>query len=64
MGNIEFRVGSEPMSLAFCTSVLTITPPRFPDVTTLSTHTYLCDSLPERSVQTTSLVIYTEHQAR
>ena len=34
--------GIKPISLAFQTSVLTITPPRFPDVTTLPMRTWLC----------------------
>ena len=56
MGTISPKVGIEPTSLAFRYSVLTITLPRLPDVTTLPTPIYLRGSLPERSVQTT---IYT-----
>ena len=41
MGNIVHT------SLAFCTSVLSITPPRLPDVLTLLTLAYLCGPLPE-----------------
>ena len=37
MENIAPRVGIEPTSLAFWVSVLTITPPRLTDVTTLQT---------------------------
>ena len=33
MGNIVGRVGIEPTSLALTTDVLTITPPRLPDIT-------------------------------
>ena len=32
--NIALRAGIEPISLAFWANVLTITPSRFPDVTT------------------------------
>ena len=42
MGNIAYRVKIESTSLAFQVIVLTITPPRLPDVTTLSTPTSLC----------------------
>ena len=58
MGNIVPRVGIEPTSLAFRTSVLNITSPRLPDVTTLPMPTCLpvyLPSLPERSVQTTTI---------
>ena len=51
------RAGIEPTTLAFQASMLTITPPRFPDVTTVPTPTCLCSLLPERSVQTTSTTI-------
>ena len=37
MGTIAPRAGVEPKSLAFQVSVLTITPPMFPDVTTIPT---------------------------
>ena len=56
MGNIVLRVGIELTSLAFQASVLTITPPRLCDVTTLPTPTCLCGSLPERSLQTDTLL--------
>ena len=55
-GNIVPTAGIEPTSLAFYASVLTITPPSLADVNTLQTHTCLCGSMPDRSVQTTSLV--------
>ena len=42
MGNIVPTAGIEPTSLAFRASVLTITPHRIPDVTTIPTPTYLC----------------------
>ena len=45
-------VGIEPTALAFRTSVLTITPPRIPDVTNLPMPTCVCGSLPEKSVST------------
>ena len=48
MGNIVPRAGIESTSLAFQTSVLTITPPRLPDVITIPTNTCLNGSLPER----------------
>ena len=41
MGNIVPRVKIEPISLAFWVSMLTITPPSLPDVTTLPTPTCL-----------------------
>ena len=53
MGNFAPRAGFEPNPLAFQSIVLTITAHRFPDVITISTRTRLCNSLPERSVQTT-----------
>ena len=40
MGNGVPRVGIEAMSLTFQVSVLSITPPRLPDVT-IPTHAYL-----------------------
>ena len=60
MGAIEMensmpRAGSQPTSLAFWASVLTITSPRHPDVSTACKPTCLCSFLPERSVQTTTL---------
>ena len=48
MGNIEPKVAIESTSLAFQASVLTITSPGLPDVTSLPTPTCLCCSLPER----------------
>ena len=51
MGIIVPRVGIEPTTFAFRASVLTIRPRRSPDVITLSTPTYLCGSVPKRSVQ-------------
>ena len=56
MRNIVPRVGIEPTSLAFQANLLTISPPRIPDVTTLPVATCLCSCLPERSVQITTLV--------
>ena len=56
IGTSAHRAGIEPMSLAFQASVLSITQPRLPDVTTVPTPTCICGSLPERSVQTTTLV--------
>ena len=53
MGNIAFRVGIEPTSLAFSANMLTITPPSLPDVRTLS---YPYSSLPESSVETTPFI--------
>ena len=50
IGNIVPRVGIKHTSVAFQVRVLTITPPRFPYVTTVPTPTCLCSSLPERSV--------------
>ena len=49
-GNIVLKARIKPRFLVFRDSVLTITPPRFPDVTTLRTPPCLCSSLPERSV--------------
>ena len=49
MGNIVPRAG--------IASMLTITPSRLPDVTTVATTTCLCGSLPESSVQTTTIAI-------
>ena len=56
VGNIVPRVGIEPTSLAFQANVLIITPHRLPDVITIPMPTCLCSSLPQRSVQTTTLV--------
>ena len=52
MGNIQPRVGTEPTSLAFHTNVLTITPPKLPDVTILPTPTCVWGSLLEKLVKT------------
>ena len=52
MGNIMPRVEIEPTSLEFWAGALTITPAGLSDVTTLFTHTGLCGSLSEKSVQT------------
>ena len=46
MGNIARRTGIEATSRAFQAIMLTITPPRFPDVTTVPLPTCLCGSLP------------------
>ena len=56
MGNIAYKAGTEPTSLAFQANVLTVPPPRLPDVTTLSTPTCLGSSLLERSVHSTTYV--------
>ena len=55
MGNIVHRVGIEHTYIAFQASMLTITPHRLSDITMLPVPTCLCGSLPERSVQTTTL---------
>ena len=55
MLNIMPRAGVDPTSLALWASVITITPCRFPDVTTIPTPTSPCSSLPQRSVQPTTL---------
>ena len=57
MGNIVSRAGIEPTSFAFWASVLTISPSRLPDVTTLPIPTCLGGTLPEMSVQTTTIVL-------
>ena len=54
MGNNVRRIGIEPTSFALYASSLSITPSRLPDITTLSTPSCLCGSLPESSVQTIS----------
>ena len=56
MGNKAPRVGIGHASLVFQTSVLTIILPRLPDVITIPTPTCPCSSLPETSVETTTLV--------
>ena len=58
IGNIMPGVGIQPTSLVLRDSVLSITPPRLPDVTTVPTPSCLCSSLPERSGQTTTLFTY------
>ena len=58
MGNIAPRAGIEPTSLAFLASELTITPPRLPDVTTLHMSACSRGTLPERSVQTTTVSMH------
>ena len=55
IGNTAPRVGIEPTSLAFWASVLTITPRRLPDITTIPAPPCLCSSVPQRSVQTTTV---------
>ena len=51
MGNIAPRAVVEPTSLALGANMLTITPPRLPDIILLPMLIYLCSFLPERSVQ-------------
>ena len=51
MRNNALRAIFKPRAFDFWASVLTITPPRLPDVITISTLTCLSD--PERSVKTT-----------
>ena len=58
MGNIVPKTGIDATPLAFQDIVLTITPSRLPDVTTLPTPTCLCCSLLEMSVLTTPLCCY------
>ena len=55
MGTIA-PIEANEQSLRFRASVLTITPPKHPDATTLSTPACLCGCLSERSVQTGKLV--------
>ena len=56
MRNIAPRGGIEPLSLVLRTSVITIIPLRLSDVTTPYPRLPIYyDSLPERSVQTTTL---------
>ena len=50
MGKIAPKDGIEPTSLAFWSSVLTITSPRLPDVVILPTATCIYDVLPKRAV--------------
>ena len=56
MVNTVPRRGLEPTSLTFRASVLPLPQVGFPDVITITTPTCLYSSLPERSVQTTTLV--------
>ena len=62
MGNMP-RIEIESTCLVFWVSVLTITPPRLHDVTTLSTPICLYGTFSERSVQTNTTVIPLELQA-
>ena len=50
MGNIVHRLGIEPTSLSVRASVLSVTPRRLSDVTTIPTPSWLCGL--KRSVQT------------
>ena len=50
MGNIALRVGIKPEFLAFWDSVLTISPPKLPDIITQPTATCLSGSLPKRTM--------------
>ena len=56
MGNIVPRVGLKHISLAFRASVLPLHHIGFPDVTFIPTPTCLYKSLPQRPVQSTTLV--------
>ena len=56
MRNIALRVRVKPTSHAFRATIWTLTPPKIPDVTILPPSTCLCSSLPERSVQTTTVL--------
>ena len=56
MENIVPRAGIEPISQAFRASVLPMHHVGFPDVNTIPMPTCLCSSLPQRSVQTTTLI--------
>ena len=53
MGNGAPKEGFELTPLAFWASVLTITPHRLPDITTIPTPICLCGSQPKRSAYTT-----------
>ena len=55
MGNIVPRAGTKPTSLAFQPSVLALHHGSLPDVTTIPTPTCLCITLPQMSMQTTTL---------
>ena len=63
MGNSVPKTGIEPTYLAFPASVLTITPGRLPDGTTIPTPTSPCSSLPMRSVQNTTVVMMSIEQS-
>ena len=52
MGNIAYVAGFELTRIALWDGVLTITPPKLPDIISLPTPTCLCGSLPLRSVHT------------
>ena len=54
MGNIVSRAKLEPTSLVFRASVLPLHHISFPNVTTIPTPTCLCNSLFQRSMQTTT----------
>ena len=56
MGNIVPRAAIEHTSLAFWAFILALHHICFPDGTTVSISTCLCGSLPQRSLQTTTLV--------
>ena len=58
------RAGTESTSVASQASVLTITPPMLPEVTTPPMLTCLCDCLPKRSVQTSIEAYLTEEITR
>ena len=56
MGNIVPIAGLEPTSPGFRATVLPFHHVGFPDVTTKSTPTCLCSSVPQMSVQTTTVL--------
>ena len=56
IGNIAPSAGIEPTSLVSSAHVLTIIPSRLPGITTLLMPNCLCSSLPQRSVQNTTLL--------
>ena len=64
MGNIVPRARIKHTSLAIWASVLTITPHRLPYVITIPMTTCLRSSLPERSVQPTTVVTRRWHRSR
>ena len=55
MGNIVPRAGIKPTYLEFWTSLLSVTSHRLVDFTTIPTPICLYGSLPERSVQPTTV---------